>query len=293
MSDMILSDSNPFIRFAQQIYHVSEGNRVMVQDCRIFYVLSGKAELFMPRFHYTLVPGSLFYCCAGTFYNLVSDGVECICLNFDLTQEHRSHTAFYSRINVSDADWNREGSADCAASSEDEDFLTSHLFLPDAAFCAEPLNTILEEFSLQLIYYREACSGILKNLLAGMQRRQRQYHNGLLTTQNASTAVGKVLDYIRKHYDQPITNRQLSEITSYHENHLNRLFLSHTGTTIHKCILTIRLNEAKKLLLNTDLALFTIAARTGFNSSAYFSVYFKQAEGISPLEFRKRFRSNP
>ena len=62
MSDITLSDSNPFIRFAQQIYHVSVGNRVMVQDCRIFYVLSGKAELFMPQFHYTLVPGSLQRC---------------------------------------------------------------------------------------------------------------------------------------------------------------------------------------------------------------------------------------
>ena len=83
----------------------------------------------------------------------------------------------------------------------------------------------------------------------------------------------------------------LSELTGYHEYHLNRLFLTHTNTSLHKYILNVRINEAKKILMNTDLSLAAIAEKVGFNSNTHFSSYFKQVVGLSPLEFRKRFRN--
>lgn len=282
---MNVYDINPFIRFAERIRHISEGNWVMVQDCRIFYVLSGKAELYMPNSHYSLIPGSLFYCHTGNSYNLVSDGIECICLNFDLTQANNMHTAIYPRISIANATQPSYMTAAKDTFFTEEDFLTTHLFISNAAEYLNDLNTILKEFAMQKIYYKEACGGILKTLLINL------YRHSLRTTDNSADAVTKVLDYIKSNFDKPITNQLLSEITSYHENHLNRLFLNHTGTTIHKYILSIRINEAKKLLLNTNLALLTIAEKTGFNSNAYFSNYFKQVEGMSPLEFRKKFQN--
>lgn len=167
----------------------------------------------------------------------------------------------------------------------DNEFINSHLFIANAVEYVEPLKNILDEFSTQKIYYQENCSGILKTLLTLLHR------HSLRTSDNSVDAVSKVLAYIKANYEKPITNQLLSEITSYHENHLNRLFLNHTGTTIHKYILSIRINEAKKLLLNTNLPLLTIAEKVGFNSNTYFSNYFKQAEGMSPTEFRKKFKN--
>ncbi|MBR2038063.1 MAG: helix-turn-helix transcriptional regulator [Lachnospiraceae bacterium] len=282
---MNVYDINPFIRFAECIRYTSEENWVMVQDCRIFYVLAGRAELYMPDLHYSLIPGSLFYCHADNCYNLVSDGIECICLNFDLTQEDNVHTAIYPRISITNAAQTFHRTTPKDTCLADDDFLPSHLFIANAAEYLNALNTILKEFDMQKIYYKEACGGILKTLLTNL------YRHSLRSTDNSADAVSKVLDYIKSNFDKPITNQQLSEITSYHENHLNRLFSNHTGTTIHKYILTIRINEAKKLLLNTNLALLTIAEKTGFNSNAYFSNYFKQVEGISPLQYRKKFQN--
>ena len=282
---MNVYDINPFIRFAESIRHISEGHWVMVQDCRIFYILSGKAELYMPNLHYSLIPGSLFYCHTGNCYNLVSDGIECICLNFDLTQENNIHTAIYPRISISNTTQTWDGTAAKNTYFTAEEFLPSHLYISNAAEYLNDLDTILKEFSMQKIYYKEACSGILKTILTNL------YRHSLRTTDNSTDAVSIVLEYIKSNFDKPITNQMLSEITNYHENHLNRLFLNHTGTTIHKYVLTIRINEAKKLLLNTNLPLLTIAEKTGFNSNAYFSNYFKQVEGISPLEYRKKFQN--
>lgn len=282
---MNVCDINPFIRFAEYISYASDENWVMVQDCRIFYVLSGKAELYMTNSHYSLIPGSLFYCHADNCYNLVSDGIECICLNFDLTQENNMHTAIYPRISIANTAQNCHRTERTDLFLGENDFLITHLFISNALEYLNDLNTILEEFSMQKIYYKEACSGILKTILTNL------YRHSLRTTDNSVDAVSKVLIYIKNNFDKPISNLQLSEITSYHENHLNRLFLNHTGTTIHKYILSIRINEAKKLLLNTNLALLTIAEKTGFNSNAYFSNYFKQVEGMSPLEYRNKFQN--
>lgn len=67
--------------------------------------------------------------------------------------------------------------------------------------------------------------------------------------------------------------------------------MKHVGTSVHKYILNIRINEAKKLLLTTEQSLTYIAENVGFNSNTHFSNYFKQVIGISPLEFRKQFKN--
>jgi len=282
---MNVYDINPFIRFAEHVHYASTGNWVMVQDCRIVYVLSGNAELDIRNLHYSLSSGSLFYCHSGACYNLVSESLDCICLNFDLTQENNMHTAIYPRISILAIKPNHLATENHPICHGEDNPLLSHLFIPNAMEYLTELNKIQKEFSTQKIYYQEACSGILKTLLINL------YRLSIRTTDSSTDAVDQVLTYIRDNYDKPITNKMLSDFTDYHENHLNRLFLNHAGVTMHKYILTIRMNEAKKLLLNSSLDLHTIAEKTGFNSNTYFSNYFKQAEGMSPLEYRKKFKN--
>ena len=52
-----------------------------------------------------------------------------------------------------------------------------------------------------------------------------------------------------------------------------------------------RIDEAKKMLLNTDHSLTDIAEKVGFHSNTHFSSYFKQFIGISPLRFRKEYQN--
>ena len=106
------------------------------------------------------------------------------------------------------------------------------------------------------------------------------------------TAVSQIIDYIQENYNQSLNNDMLSAVSGYHPNYLNRLFQKHTGTSIHKYILNVRLAEAKKMLLNTDYSLSYIAEKVGFNSNTHFSNYFKQTLGISPLAFRKQFKNS-
>ena len=101
-----------------------------------------------------------------------------------------------------------------------------------------------------------------------------------------------VREYIHDHYAERITNKTLADLVGYHEYYLNRIFLSYTGKNLHSYLLSVRLEHAKELILNTDLSLQVISSRVGFGNYAHFSAYFKQICHQSPAQYRKQLRSN-
>lgn len=57
--------------------------------------------------------------------------------------------------------------------------------------------------------------------------------------------------------------------------------------TIRACCNKLKLEDAKKLLLKTDIPITEIALNVGFNDTSYFISLFKNQFGISPLKYRK------
>jgi len=280
---MNFCDINPFIRFEEYVFHPRLPKEpVFVQDCRILYAISGKADIFIETEHFELVPGSLFYCCSQNIYRMQSEGIKMIALNFDLTQCDNMHTEFYPRLSVSEH--TPLPSVKCET-IDDAEFMNSYLFIANADECLDTIKRILREFSIQKMYYREKSGALLKSLLVEI------YRHSISSTQSSSSTVLQIMDYIKENFDKPLNNETLSSMSGYHEYHLNRLFMKHVGTSVHKYILNIRINEAKKMLLTTEQSLTYIAEKVGFNSNTHFSSYFKQVIGISPLEFRKQFKN--
>jgi len=271
---------NPFVRIASRNYHVSREDRVWVKDCRLFYVLSGSGTLFVENQRFAMEPDTLFFCRSGICYGIVSQGIDLLCVNFDLDQRNNGYLSSYPRTDARqvppEVTWEPV---------EGETFLNSWLFLPGGRQYLEPLQRLLEEFSTRQVCYRESGSGILKTLLLQLHRQSL----GASTT--AAQAVADTIAFIKTNFARPLTNAQLSQRTGYHEYHLNRLFLRHTGVSIHKYILNTRIDAAKGLLLNTGDSLARIAEAVGFNSNTHFSTYFRKCVGITPLEFRAQFKN--
>lgn len=51
-------------------------------------------------------------------------------------------------------------------------------------------------------------------------------------------------------------------------------------------ITRVRIDEAKRLLKETDEKIYQIAAKVGFEDAYYFSKIFKNVAGVSPKEWR-------
>ena len=70
------------------------------------------------------------------------------------------------------------------------------------------------------------------------------------------------------------------------EFHFARLFKKITGTTPHAYLAGLRIERARKLLAETDLAITEVGARVGYNSQSHFTKIFRAATGLTPHAFR-------
>ncbi|WP_433310293.1 GlxA family transcriptional regulator [Micromonospora sp. CA-269861] len=71
--------------------------------------------------------------------------------------------------------------------------------------------------------------------------------------------------------------------------HFQRLFARETGLTVGRYLTELRLESAKRLLVQSDLALDAVAARSGFGSAESLRRVFGERLGTTPGAFRERF----
>ncbi|WP_206514602.1 AraC family transcriptional regulator [Brevibacillus marinus] len=102
-----------------------------------------------------------------------------------------------------------------------------------------------------------------------------------------------ISEYIQEHYMDALTVRALAELNNLNENRLFYLFKKYAGMGPGKFLMAYRLNRAKECLLASDAPIGEVASSVGYPDALYFSRIFKKQFGLSPSEFRRRFRNNP
>lgn len=96
--------------------------------------------------------------------------------------------------------------------------------------------------------------------------------------------------YIDKHYQEELRLGSVAEFVHLNPQYLSRLFKKELGTTFTEYLTGLRINKAKRLLLETTMPIYRIAVELGFSDAAYFSKVFLKSEGQSPFEFRKNHK---
>ena len=90
--------------------------------------------------------------------------------------------------------------------------------------------------------------------------------------------------------DQPLALEKLARRTGISARHLQTLFQQSFGVTPHVHYLALRLNAARKKVIETRASFADIAAATGFNSASAFSRSYRGQFRESPSETRSRLR---
>ena len=99
-------------------------------------------------------------------------------------------------------------------------------------------------------------------------------------------AVERVITSARERLCEPISLHDMSRVAYISTFHFNRVFHQITGLPPAKFINAMRLDEAKRLLLNTDRSITDISFEVGYNSLSTFTRRFTQRVGLGPREFR-------
>lgn len=102
---------------------------------------------------------------------------------------------------------------------------------------------------------------------------------------NASQ-IGIVTDYVEANMEAGITVAQLAEITGMGKARFLMRFKAATLTTPHQYVLERKIQRSKRLLTQSRMDHFTIAALCGFVDQAHFASTFKRMVKMTPRDYR-------
>jgi ABC-type Fe3+-hydroxamate transport system substrate-binding protein len=100
--------------------------------------------------------------------------------------------------------------------------------------------------------------------------------------------IEQALLYIKNHYCEPLTRKQLAAISGVSAEHFSREFKKHSGKTFKAYVTELRIRAAQEQLLGSKSDLVEIAMQVGYQDGFYLSRKFKQFVGAAPTIYLKK-----
>lgn len=97
-----------------------------------------------------------------------------------------------------------------------------------------------------------------------------------------------MISYIHCHYMEKIMLSQIADAAGISEREATRCFQSAIGQSPMEYLIQYRLNQSKKLLMESDLTITEISYLCGFTDSAYFGKAFRKEYGMTPSNYRRQ-----
>lgn len=98
--------------------------------------------------------------------------------------------------------------------------------------------------------------------------------------------VNRVAEIMKANEKRILSVAEMSSAVCVSESYLYSVFKKHLNTSPKKFQMMLKIDQAKLMLLRTDLTVKTIAMYYGFEDVASFNKAFKRLCGVSPREYR-------
>ncbi|TWT81747.1 HTH-type transcriptional activator Btr [Planctomycetes bacterium CA13] len=120
--------------------------------------------------------------------------------------------------------------------------------------------------------------------VAGLSRQVEQ----LREQPRTATAFADVIEYLHAHYEQHLTTKELAKKAGLSVSQFDRRFRAAFGSSPHQYIMRVRVENAARLLIETDQTVSEIAHTCGFYDHAHFSRSFRRIMNATPTQYRSR-----
>ncbi len=108
-----------------------------------------------------------------------------------------------------------------------------------------------------------------------------------LTNVKHADVIYRAVNYIKKNYRCKITLEETAAYVYLSPAYFSSVFKEETGENFNVYVNMVRVEGAKKLLLNEEIALSDVAPLVGFEGQSYFSKVFKKMTGVTPGKYRE------
>jgi AraC-like DNA-binding protein len=161
-----------------------------------------------------------------------------------------------------------------------------HLPAPDLDQALNYILKIDEETCTCEPGYEALVSAYLTELMVFLARR---FWLSQPSVSNAYRRVEGTIQYLQKHYAEPIELGELAKHAHMSVNNLMRLFREATSSSPMQYLIRLRVLKAAELLREDHMAVAEAAYASGFMDPCYFSKRFSQLMGISPRRYRRQW----
>ena len=280
---MLFCDIKPFIRFAR--YMTLNGSSSFLPrvpcDARFFYTVGGKGEITVDGKDIYMNKGDVLIINSGIEYRIMppEEYVGYIVFNFDFTWEHSYITApvppVLPKNFLPESITEHTTFSDFAAADR-------YVHIQSIEAVQKRAAKIVREYTEKKIAYELKASCIRAEILADCMRRTE------IQTPDFGSVADKVINYLQKNYNRPLTNIEIGSMFGLHPNYISKLIKQVTGIPLHRYILHVRLLHAIELMESGTGSIGDIALSCGFCDIYYFSRYFKSVMKMPPSEYIKR-----
>ena len=157
----------------------------------------------------------------------------------------------------------------------------------------EMIESIMEEFYVQSYGYELAIKAYICRIFLWILRYWHRSGVKLYDFYNTDLdmleKLQKVLAYVSSHYKEDIKVADIAKMCNVSYSYFSRTFNKMMNTSFNDYLNYIRISEAEKLLITSDLNITEIAMEVGFSTTSYFIKQFKDRKKMSPKRYKKTF----
>ena len=111
------------------------------------------------------------------------------------------------------------------------------------------------------------------------------FHN--VVSKKSEARINKVCLFIQHNFQNKIYLKEVADLIYLTESNFCKFFKKATGKTYSDYLNEIRINEASRLLIQTDKTVSQISFECGFETLSYFNRVFLNKKGMTPSFYRK------
>ena len=232
----------------------------------IYFLVSGSRRVFLKDKLYDLsapgvvvIPPYVMHKTEGEAFERVN-----VCISPDALSDYAKETLERLSCRIID--------------TSKEDFLEIKKLLDLAAELKEEAHPYSEERFKSIIAY----------LILFLDRLPEKYLRTTAEESGTHELIFSIIEYVNAHYRKGCSLADISKEFFLSKTSLCAKFKSVMHCSINDYILKNKINHAKELLIKTTMNVEEIALDSGFSSSNYMGLVFKNKLGCSPLQFKKQ-----
>jgi AraC-like DNA-binding protein len=154
----------------------------------------------------------------------------------------------------------------------------------------ETLDSLAGELKDGAAGWREVIASLVKQLAVYLLRAhinvRRSDEIELSRVGIVDRRLRRAIEFMHDNCERELGLAEIAAAAYLSAFHFARLFKKITGATPHTYLAALRVERARRLLVETDLSITEVGARVGYASQSHFTKLFREATGLTPRAFR-------